>query len=225
MTANEYFDDWMNIIDINSLAEIMSTLNNLYSSKNVCPNKFDVFKAFHLCPFNSIKVVFVGQDPYPQKDVATGILFGNKCTTLEDKLSPSLQIIKRACIDYTVPHGIIQFDNTLESWSKQGILMLNSALTCELNKVGSHTMIWRPFISKFINRLSNSYPGLIYVLFGNQAQTFIPYINPNSNDIVKVEHPAWFARTGKEMPNTLFTSINTILKNKYNTTIKWYEEI
>lgn len=225
IAVEEYFGDWIKVIDKQELYKVINTLDVFYNKIPICPDKKDVFKAFDLCSLNDLKVVFLSQDPYPQKDIATGILFGNKKEVPEEDLSPSLQIIKRACIDYTIPHGIIQFDNTLESWSKQGILMLNSALTCELNKVGSHVMIWRPFISKFISRLSNSYPGLIYVLFGSQAQTFIPYINPNSNDIIKIEHPAWFARTGKEMPNTLFTNINILLKNKYNTTIKWYEEI
>ncbi len=225
ITIEEYFGDWIKVIDKQELCKVINTLDIFYNKIPICPDKKDVFKAFDLCSLNNLKVVFLGQDPYPQKGVATGILFGNKSDVLEDDLSPSLQIIKRACIDYTIPHNNIKFDHTLESWSKQGILMINSALTCERNVIGSHVMLWRPFIAKLLYNLSNSYQGIIYVLFGNKAQTFTPYINTNSNDIIKIEHPAWFARTNKEMPNTLFKDINVLLKNKYGTTIKWYEEI
>lgn len=107
------------------------------------------------------KVVFLGQDPYPQKGVATGILFGNSEDTPEDRLSPSLQIVKEAAINYEIPHNRIEFDNTLESWAKQGILMINTALTCE---VGSHFELWKPFVSKLIHNLSYKNNGIVYLL-------------------------------------------------------------
>lgn len=140
------------------------------------------------------------------------------------QLSPSLEVIKEAAINYEIPHAPIRFDNTLESWARQGILMINSALTCEVNKVGSHVMLWRPFISKLLSNLSNSETGLLYVLFGNQAQTFEPYINKQTNNIIKVHHPAYYARTNTKMPYWVFTEINKVMKSLYNTSIKWYEE-
>lgn len=72
----------------------------------------------------------LGQDPYPQKGVATGILFGNRKEVDEDNLS-SLNVVKEAAINFEVPHYCITFDQTLESWAKQGILMINSALTVD----------------------------------------------------------------------------------------------
>lgn len=102
--------------------------------------------------------------------------------------------------------------------------MINSALTVETNKIGSHTMLWRPFLSKMLKNLSDYSPGLIYVLYGAQAQTFEPYINKN-NKIFKVPHPAYFARVGRRFETSLFNDINVILKEKNNTQIKWYEEV
>lgn len=113
------------------------------------------------------------------------------------------------------------FDITLESWGKQGILLLNSALTCEMNNIGSHVMLWRPFVSKLLQNLSKIETGLIYVLFGTQAQTFEPYINPRLNDIIKVNHPAYYARIGEPMPNDVWTKINSLLIGKYGTSIQW----
>lgn len=102
--------------------------------------------------------------------------------------------------------------------------MLNSALTCEVNKVGSHSNLWRPFISKLLYNLSNKEYGLIYVLFGSQAKTFKPYINNKCNTIIEIEHPAYYARLNKQMSPKLFIDINKLLFSKYGETIKWYKE-
>ena len=162
--------------------------------------------------------------PYPQKGVATGILFGNRKEVDEDSLSPSLNVVKEAAINFEVPHYGITFDQTLESWAKQGILMINSALTVEMNRIGSHVMIWRPFIAKLLKNLSEYDTAIVYVLFGRQAQTFKPYINSRFNHIIEIEHPAYFARSGTKMPHQLFIDISNRVKGIYGVPIKWYEE-
>lgn len=220
MTANEYFGRWRQIIDIPLLYQ---TINQV--TGDICPVREDVFKAFKLCNLEECKAVFLGQDPYPQKGVATGILFGNKASTPEENLSPSLKVVKEAAIDFTKTHNYpIEFDNTLESWAKQGILMLNSALTVEANKIGSHTNLWRPFVSQFLKDLSTKRNGMVYVLFGNQAQTFKPYISKYNNHIIEENHPAYYARLNKRMPSTVFTEVNKYLKGMYNEEIVWYKE-
>ena len=161
--------------------------------------------------------------PYPQKGVATGILFGNDKEVTKENLSPSLKIVKEACINYEIPHNSIIFDQTLESWAKQGILMINSALTVEMNKVGSHVMLWRPFISKLLKNLSDNNTAIVYVLFGRQAQTFKPYIG-KFNHIIEVEHPAYFARTNTKMPSELFRNVSNLVKGIYGVLIEWYQE-
>lgn len=223
MNLSEYFGDWLKVFDIKELNTAVAKLNVICQNKPIVPAYKDVFKAFTLCSEHDCKVVFLGQDPYPQKGVATGVLFGNKEGTLE--LSPSLEIIKEAAINNEIPHPPIRFDETLESWARQGILMLNSSLTCEMNKPGSHVMLWRPFISKLLHNLSNSNPGLIYVLFGKQAQTFEPYINKRLNSIIKIHHPAYYARTHTKMPYWVFTELSKQVKYNFGASLKWYEEI
>lgn len=220
----EYFRDWMSIIDRQELSRVMNILGKEYKVKKICPAQSDVFRAFKLCSLKDLKVVMLGQDPYPQKGVATGILFGNRADVQEKNLSPSLQIIKEAAINFEVPKNSCIFDPTLESWAKQGILMINSALTVEMNKVGSHVMIWRPFIIALLKHLSECETGIIYVLFGRQAQTFKPYINKQFNDILEIEHPAYYARLNKRMPSELFATISNMCKDKYGVPIKWYSE-
>lgn len=215
----EVFNDWMKVIDTSILFKVLNQIN----PENICPSKEDVFKAFTLCPMRDCKVVLMGQDPYAQKGVATGILFGNALDT--EDLSPSLQVIKDAAIDYTKSHNYpIEFDNSLESWAKQGILMINSALTVEVNKIGSHTAMWRPFISNFLETFSDYQTGIVYVLFGKQAQTFEPYKKKCGNYILKENHPAYYARTGQRMSSEIFKKVNEYLKRQYNEEIVWYTE-
>ena len=166
MTAEEYFGDWIKVIDKTELIRIMKWLSTL-DPNSICPSKKNIFKAFKLCPYKELRVVCLGLDPYPQPGIAQGILFGNSKETPENLLSPSLKIIKECVINYQIPHNPIEFDNTLESWAKQGMLLINSAFTCEVNKVGSHTNIWRPFTSKLIENISLKDNGLVVVLFGN----------------------------------------------------------
>lgn len=155
--------------------------------------------------------------------MAQGVLFGNSSDTPENKLSPSLQIIKESVINFEIPHNLITFDPTLESWAKQGILMINSALTTEVGKIDVHMMKWRPFMIAFLKQMSMINPGIIYVLFGSQAQILEPYINKN-NYVLKIEHPAYFARINKKMPYHIWKDINKILYDLYGERIEWFKE-
>lgn len=210
-------NSWKPAICFKLLAKTVSKI----PIQNICPNIKDVFKAFVLCPYENCNVVFLGQDPYPQEGVATGILFGNSNSTPETKISPSLRVVKNSVINIGVN---CYFDNSLEDWAKQGILMINSALTVETNKIGSHSLIWRPFIADFLSRLSKQKKGIIYVLFGNQAQSFIPYIDSTNNYILTEKHPAFYARTGIEMPNKVFIETNKYLSIQGKPIINWYKE-
>ncbi len=213
----EYSQTWKQLIPLKSLDLILSKL------RNYLPDSKLIFKAFSLCDYNNLKVVFIGMDPYNIPGVATGLLFGNSASTPEDKLSPSLNIIKEAVIDYTVPHNSIIFDNTLESWESQGVLLLNSALTVEPYKAGSHFLLWLPFMKEFLKRLGESSPGMVYVLFGKQAQMLEHSIV--NGIILKEYHPAYYARQHERMPGRVFIEVNKLLKSKYNETIQWFQEI
>lgn len=222
MKAEEYFGDWIRFIDTDELRRVVTWINKTDSS-TLCPSPKNIFKAFRVCPYKDCKVIFLGQDPYPQRGVATGILFGNSSDTPEELLSPSLKIVKEAAINYEIPHNLIEFDNTLESWARQGILMINTAFTCEVGRTGSHFEIWKPFVSKLIHNISNNDGGIIYVLFGSQAQLFKKDI-VNSLQVIEVYHPAYFSRRGTRMPSKVFADINQALKKQYNYQIEFYKE-
>ena len=223
MTIDEYFGDWMKVLDRKETVKIMNWLKTTDSS-TLCPSIKNVFKAFKLCSYNECKVIFIGQDPFPQKGVAQGILFGNSSNTPEDKLSPSLKVVKESVINFDIPHNLITFDPTLESWAKQGILMLNSALTTEVGKVGIHTLKWRPFIDSFLKNMSEKNTGIIYVFFGSQAKSLNTYINNNNNYKLFIEHPAYYARLNKRMPSDIWYTVQKLVYNIYGTLIEWYKE-
>jgi uracil-DNA glycosylase len=213
MSLDEYFGDWVETFDLNQLNRTVNCLNILYASNPVVPKYEDIFKAFTLCSKKDCRVVFLGQDPYPQEGVATGILFGNSKDTKD--ISPSLKVIRDSVMSLG---DVNSFDITLESWAKQGILMINSALTCEVNKIGKHFLLWKPFMSKFLLSLSAQKKDVVYVLFGNQAQSFESCIN-NGNYVLKVKHPAFYARWNAKMPNKIFRDINYYIKGD---PIQWY---
>lgn len=205
MTLEEYFGDWTKVVDIAETTKIMKWLNSI-NVNAICPFYKHVFRAFRECSYKDCNVVMLGQDPYPQPGVATGILFGNKSDVAENLLSPSLKVIKKAVASTD------SFDNTMESWVKQGILMINTALTCNVNQIGSHVEIWRPFISKLVHNISVDRPDIIFVMFGAQAQSFAKDII--NNNVIKAKHPAYYARMGFPMPNDPFAELNRLLEER-----------
>lgn len=217
-----YFSQWKTVLDFNELQRLTPIIINLYQTAEICPMIQDIFKAFNLCEYQNLKAVFLGMDPYPQRGVATGILFGNKPDTRN--ISPSLEIIREAVIDYSCPTDSKNFDITLESWCRQGVLMLNSALTVECNKPGSHTLLWRQFISKLLINLSIYQPGLPYVLFGKTAQTFTRYINKEQNLVIEAQHPAYLARNGGKLDSRIFEDVNIFITKHNGEPIEWFTE-
>ena len=221
MTIEEYFGDWMKVIDKAELYRVINKINVLYKTHNCEPAYNNIFRAFNITPYSELCIVSIAQDPYPQRGVSTGVCFGNKKDVV--KLSPSLEVIKEAVIDFEIPHNLITFDPTLEEWSKQGILLLNSALTVEVNKPNSHAVLWRPFIISLLKNLSAINPGLIYILWGSEAKTFSSYINKN-NIVFKMPHPAYYARTNTRIPHSFFVDVyNTVLFH-YGKKIEWFKE-
>lgn len=220
MSLKEYLGKWLEVVDYKEAIEALRAVSKICKINLICPRYTLIFKAFECCQLSNLKVVMIGQDPYPQKGVATGLLFGNSKTVSEDKLSPSLKVVKKSIENLEDKNKRLIFDNSMGEWAKQGILLINSAMTCEMNKVGSHTMLWRPFISKLLTNLSNR-EHIVYVLFGSTAQTFEHFIDSKNNTIIKIEHPVFFARINKDMPSDVFSRVNEALKEYKKEPIIW----
>ena len=222
MTIEEYFGDWSKVVDLKEADRILRSLT--LSKQLICPPFKDIFKAFTLCSLHNLRIIVLAQDPYPQKGIATGIAFANSPNTPEDSYSPSLEILRESVIDYTIPHRTTIFDPSLEKWESQGVLLLNSALTCQQGRAGSHSLLWRPFIKSLLTNLSKHTCGIVYVLMGTVAQSFEPYINKQFNYIVRIRHPSWYARQNQRMPSEIWQEINKILIGLNGSAIEWYQE-
>lgn len=188
---------------------IMNTLvDNVNNGRRFTPKFKDVFNAFIECPYDDLKVVIVGQDPYPQFGVADGIAFS--CSN-KGKAEKSLQYINKA----------LGTDHTdLKYWSNQGVLLINTALTVEINKIGSHYGLWKSFTEYLFDTLNRHKKDLVFVLMGRKAEEWAPLLS--NMKIYKVAHPASAAYKGGEWDcNDVFNKVNNELIKQDKTCIKW----
>ena len=174
------------------------------------PKFKDVFNGFYECPYDDLKVVIVGQDPYPQLGVADGIAFS---CSIKGKAEKSLQYILKALED---ENGSVD----LRRWSNQGVLLINTAFTCEINKIGSHYGIWKSFTEHVFDNINRHNPDTIFILMGKKAEAWQTLL-PNCK-ILKCSHPASAAYRGGEWDcNDVFNKANTILIKQDKTCINW----
>lgn len=232
MQKEKLLGSYHKLISNTTLIPILNQLQIEYSSKSILPEKSNVFNAFQQCPYDNLKVVILGQDPYPQKGYATGLAFANPQGTKD--ISPNLdKIISLLMRDFPnyesfcdLPFGDpyeSEFDITLDKWSKQGVLLLNSALTVEESKVGSHSNLWYPFMKELLTNMSEINSGIIYLLFGSNAKVLGTFINRHSNYVFEYNHPAYYVRINKEFECDGFIKANQILKSNHNLKINWNE--
>jgi uracil-DNA glycosylase len=192
-----------------SFDHIMNTLiDNVENGRRFTPKFRDVFNGFYECPYDDLKVVIVGQDPYPQLGVADGIAFS---CSIKGKAEKSLQYINKALGKELVD---------LRCWSNQGVLLINTAFTCEINKIGSHYAIWKSFTEHVFENINRHNPNTIFILMGKKAEAWQTLL-PNCK-ILKCSHPASAAYKGGEWDsNEVFDKVNTILNKQDKTCINW----
>lgn len=226
----EVFGDWYYIMKERLFAEddiymsrLIDYMDKEYKFYNMSPpNKRDVFRAFQTTSYKKLKVVIVGQDPYPDGK-GTGLAFGNNLKLGETKLSPSLHVMQQ-CIEKTIYKGLnLNFDPSLISWAQQGVLLLNSALTCRQGEVGSHSKYWRLFTKRTLQSLNESNVGICYLFLGAEAGVFAKNIDDKKNFVFRYHHPAFSARNGQEWNCPYFNIINDRIEaqNGKEFRIKW----
>jgi uracil-DNA glycosylase len=188
--------------------------------KRFTPTMKNWFRAFEECPYDDLKLVIVGQDPYPGVNQADGIAFSQSTS---DELQPSLKYLFDG-IDRTVYNnqGYIDRNMDLKRWSNQGVLMLNTALTTNIGKVGQHHAIWQPFTAYLFDHLTWNCPGLVYIYMGKQAQLWADAVNDN-NYKFKISHPASASYNNQAIWDCgdVFKETTEILKNNFNHTMNW----
>ena len=196
----------------------------------IVPANDATFRSFQKSSPKNIKSVWFLMDPYPRryKPVAgekvgrfqaTGIPMD--CTNSPDgKLQPSLEFFYDGLDEHMGKK--VERSADLSYLLDQGILLLNSDLTCKLNKTGSHAGLWEPFMKFFLEELMGGNTGIIYVLAGKESERMAKYIMPVGNYIYKVEHPS--AAQYSHQPwrhKNIFKTTDTILKQNNNEVIYW----
>ena len=168
---------WQPVISL-LYEEPLKTLREKVLPEISCqPQKMDIFRVFEM-PVDKIKVVILGQEPYPTPGDSVGLSFA---INRDRKLPTSLRIIQKEIIDSTAETAVeLNKDSTdwktLDHWRKQGVFLLNTALTVETGRAGSHLKYWEDFTKRVVSFISVKNPCL-WLLWGAKAQKFTPYIN------------------------------------------------
>jgi len=203
--SSEYFKD------------LESFLEDEYSRKDIFPKKEDIFSALNVTPFNRVKVVIIGQDPYHGPDQAHGMSFSVKPGV---KVPPSLKNIYKELnsdMGIEVPdHGYLM------NWAEEGVLLLNNCLTVEAGKAGSHQKKgWEKFTDKVIELLNEEREGLVFILWGSPAQKKAKKVDESKHCIIKSVHPSPLSSYRGFFGSKPFSQANAYLVSKKIKEIDW----
>ena len=209
-------DEWKQALacefDKEYFIKLKSTLLIENKTTSIFPSEKDIFSAFNLTPFNDVKVIIIGQDPYHGTGQANGL-----CFSVSENIShpPSLKNIFTEIqkdLKTTYPKS-----GNLESWAKQGVLLLNASLTVRKDEANSHSAFgWKIFTDEVIKQLSSQKKDLIFLLWGGFAKKKIKFINEKNHHILTSGHPSplsanrghWFGNGHFRKTNELLISLN-----------------
>lgn len=169
--------------------ELIRFIKQEYASTTIYPEGKNIFRAFELCPFDAVKVVILGQDPYHGAGQANGLSF-----SVNDNipLPPSLQNIYKEIssdLNVTMPKK-----GNLDNWARQGVLLLNATLTVRANQAGSHQgKGWEQFTDAVIKVISDKKEHVVFLLWGKYAQEKGVHIHQSKHLVLTAPHPSPFS--------------------------------
>ena len=188
-----------------------------YASNTIFPPAGQIFNAFNTCPFNNVKVVILGQDPYHGPGQAHGL-----CFSVNDGIQfpPSLQnIFKEITSDLGIP---APKTGNLTRWAEQGVLLLNATLTVRASQAGSHQgKGWEEFTDAVIKTISEKAENVVFILWGSYAIKKKSLINASKHCILTAPHPSPLSSYRGFIGCKHFSQTNTYLTSKGKTPIEW----
>jgi uracil-DNA glycosylase len=215
-------DSWKKVLEdefkLPYFIELSRTVGKVYlEGAPIYPAPKAIFKAFELCPFDSVKVVILGQDPYHGVGQAHGL-----CFSVQEgvKVPPSLKnIYKELLNDLNIP---ISNSGNLEHWAKQGVLLLNATLTVEGGKPGSHQGLgWEQFTDAIIQKISNEKEHVVFLLWGKYAEMKGGKIDTKKHLVLTAPHPSPFSAYTGFFGCKHFSITNKYLRNHGEKPIEW----
>jgi uracil-DNA glycosylase len=188
-----------------------------YATTRIYPKGSQIFNAFEKTPFDKVKVVILGQDPYHEPGQAHGL-----CFSVNDgiALPPSLQnIYKELQDDLGIPP---QPSGNLERWTEQGVLLLNATLTVRAHQAGSHqNKGWEEFTDAVIHKIAEEKDHVVFILWGSYAQKKGGFIDPWNHLIIKSAHPSPLSVYRGFFGSRPFSKTNNYLVQTGQTPIQW----
>lgn len=188
-----------------------------YASQQIYPPGSMIFKAFEHCPFEQVKVVILGQDPYHQPGQAHGLSFSVREGV---PFPPSLMnIFKEISADLGKP---APRSGDLTRWAEQGVLLLNATLTVRASQAGSHQQKgWEDFTDAAIRHLATERQGVVYMLWGSYAQKKGAFIDEEKNLVLRTAHPSPLSAYRGFLGSRHFSQANQYLQANGQTPIDW----
>ena len=214
------FDQTANCPSTRILEIVTQKRETLSGHLNIYPENINIFKCLNYCDIDKIKVVIIGQDPYHGEGQATGLSFAVESGV---KIPPSLRNIKE---ELRADLGIDLPDTSLEHWAKQGVLLLNAALTVLQGKAGSQLPLWTKLTDHIISEL-NTQDNIVFVAWGAFAYNKFKLIDINKHKLIVSSHPSPLScyKQFKEFPafkgSKPFSRINEYLKTTGAVAIEW----
>ena len=221
LLRNELEKSWENKMKKEFEKDYFSILNQFlkqeYKEQTIFPEKKLIFNALNTIPFNKVKVVIIGQDPYHGKGQAHGLSFS---VTEGIKTPPSLvNIFKEIESDLKINND---GKRDLTKWAKQGVLLLNATLTVRENTAGSHqNKGWEQFTDQIISTISEERKDLVFLLWGKFAQNKTKLIDKKKHHILMSSHPSPLSSYRGFLGCKHFSECNNILKRENKTEINW----
>lgn len=199
-------------------SNLITNVKQAYATKDIWPKGPDIFKAFEYCPLHEVKVVILGQDPFPTPGHAHGLCFSNPATV--KPFSKSLQNIFKeikADLGAEVPEN-----GDLSRWANQGVFLLNTVLTVEAHQPNAHKDFgWQTFTDEVIKTLSKKRNGVVFLLWGSQAQKKAQLIDANKHHILKSVHPSPLSAYRGFFGCKHFSKANELLISQNQKPINW----
>jgi len=197
--------------------KLVSFVKNEYKQAHVLPPGHLIFHVFNTCPFEKVKVVIIGQDPYPNPGQYYGICFSvPKGIAIPSSLA---NIFKEIHDDLDKP---IPASGNLDRWVKQGVFSMNSVLTVRAHESGSHrNKGWETFTDAVIKKLSDERENLVFMLWGTYAKEKIALINSHKHLILTAAHPSPRSAEHGFLGCKHFSKANAFLRNKGIQEIDW----
>ena len=214
---NSWKRELKKIFDSRFFYTITKAIKKEYKSNEVYPKGSDIFNAFNLCPFDKLKVVIIGQDPYHGYGQANGLCFSVNSNI---KIPPSLKNIYKE-LKYNYSDFTFR-DGDLSNWANQGVLLLNSILTVRKGQPGSHKQIgWEIFTDSVIKTISKRKKKIVFILWGAFAKSKSKLIDKNKHLILESSHPSPFSAYSGFFHQNHFIKTNDYLSKNGYKKIDW----